>query len=240
MKETMRWFSDRMKLEVNVVRWGTFGTPLLLFPTAGGDAEEVERFHLIDALGPLLAAGRIKVYSCDSLAGRAMLEEKPAGYCAWLLNQYQLFVRYEMVPAIHADCRTSDIPIIVTGSSIGAFNSLSILCRFPDVFHKALCMSGTYDMQRFLKGDLGPDFYFASPLHFVPNLSGEQLDLLKTRFVLLASGQGRAENIGESWRVADVLGAKGIPNRVDPWGAEWHHDWPTWRHMLPQYLEEFL
>ena len=38
--------------------------------------------------------------------------------------------------------------------------------------------------------------------------------------------------------MAHVLGGKGIPNRVDAWGAEWHHDWPTWREMLPKYLGE--
>ena len=26
---------------------------------------------------------------------------------------------------------------------------------------------------------------------------------------------------------SNVLGAKGIPNRVDDWGPEWHHDWPV-------------
>jgi esterase/lipase superfamily enzyme len=56
--------------------------------------------------------------------------------------------------------------------------------------------------------------------------------------VLLASGEGKAENIGESFRVANVLGEKGVPNRVDSWGPEWPHDWPTWRKMLPQYLDE--
>jgi enterochelin esterase-like enzyme len=25
---------------------------------------------------------------------------------------------------------------------------------------------------------------------------------------------------------------------VDSWGADWHHDWVTWRKMLPQYLAE--
>ena len=40
--------------------------------------------------------------------------------------------------------------------------------------------------------------------------------------------------------IADVLGAKGIPNRVDPWGREWDHDWPSWRAMLPRYLDELL
>ncbi len=29
-----------------LVRWGTYGQPVLLFPTAGGDAEEIERFLL--------------------------------------------------------------------------------------------------------------------------------------------------------------------------------------------------
>ena len=32
------------------------------------------------------------------------------------------------------------------------------------------------------------------------------------------------------------LGAKGIPNRVDPWGEHYDHDWPTWREMPPLYL----
>jgi hypothetical protein len=25
---------------------------------------------------------------------------------------------------------------------------------------------------------------------------------------------------------------------VDNWGAEWDHEWTTWRAMLPQYLTE--
>ena len=54
-----------MQREVTLVRWGTVGQPVLLFPTAGGDAEEIERFQMIDVLAPLLDAGKIKVYSCD-------------------------------------------------------------------------------------------------------------------------------------------------------------------------------
>jgi esterase/lipase superfamily enzyme len=57
--------------------------------------------------------------------------------------------------------------------------------------------------------------------------------------VLLATGSGRWESPGESWRMAGVLGAKGIPNRVDDWGPAVDHDWPAWLAMLPQYLAEF-
>jgi esterase/lipase superfamily enzyme len=62
---------------------------------------------------------------------------------------------------------------------------------------------------------------------------------LRKRFILMATGEGRAENINESWTMARTLGALGVPNRVDSWGPEWHHDWPTWRNMLPKYLDEW-
>ena len=239
-KLSSRWRSDRLQREVTMVRWGTVGRPVLVFPTAGGDAEEIERFLMIDVLEPLIHAGRIKVYSCDSVAGQALLtREGSARYQMWVLNQFHQYVRHEVAPAIRNDCRTPDIEIWAAGASIGAFHAVAATCRFPDVFTRALGMSGTYDLRRFF--DAGPhdftdEFWVSSPVHFVPTLAGRHLDVLRERFVLLASGQGRAEDIGESWRMADVLGKKGIPNRVDPWGPDWHHDWITWRRMLPQYL----
>ena len=69
-------------------------------------------------------------------------------------------------------------------------------------------------------------------------LNGPQLDLLRRRYVVLAAGEGAWEDIGESWQMASALGAKEIPNRVDNWGPQWEHDWPTWHRMLPQYLGE--
>ena len=240
-KVVARWKSERLDREIALVRWGSFGQPVLLFPTAGGDAEEIERFLMIKVLAPLLDAGRIKIYSCDSAAGRALLaREGNARHQMWLQNQFHQYVRHEVVPAIRADCESPEIEIWAAGASIGAFHSIAAVCRFPDVFSRALAMSGTYDLRRFYDAtDFTDDFWVSSPVHFVPTLSGLHLDVLRTRFILIASGEGRAEDIGESWRMANVLGKQGIPNRVDPWGAQWHHDWETWREMLPKYLDEW-
>ena len=80
--------------------------PVLLFPTAGGDAEEVERNQLVAHLAPLIEDGRIKVYSCDSVAGQAMLDQEGSpAHRMWLFNQFHEAVAHEVVPAIHADCR---------------------------------------------------------------------------------------------------------------------------------------
>lgn len=244
MKTIGKWRSERLQREVTMVRWGTFGQPLLLFPTAGGDAEEIERMHLVGAIGPLIEAGKVKVYSCDSVAGAALLaREGTPQHQMWLQNQFHQYIRHEVVPAIRTDCKADDIQIWAAGASIGAFHSVAVVCRFPDVFVRACAMSGTYDLRRFfgVQGDdkFTDDFWVSSPLHFVPTLGGPHLEVLRSRFILLASGEGRAEDMGESWRMGNTLGKQGIPNRVDPWGPNWHHDWPTWREMLPKYLGEW-
>src|SRR6266487_2767599 len=182
MKTGERWYSGRLQREIALVRWGTLGTPVLVFPSAGGDAEEIERWGRVDACGQLLAAG----------------------------------------------------------ASIGAFNAVAALCRFPEVFRTAIGMSGSYQIGRFYDQAWSQDLYYSSPLQFLPGLDGPQLDLLRLRFAVLASGEGDWEDVGESRQMASALGAKGIPNRVDNWGPDWAHDWPTWRRMLPQYLSELI
>lgn len=240
MKETSTWWSSRLREEITLVRWGVTGKPVLLFPTAGGDAEEVERFHVVGSAADLLAAGRVKVYSCDSVAGRAMLrgDGTPADR-GRTQDMFQETIYHEIIPAIRSDCNDPDVTVISAGASIGAFNALACVVRYPDAFSHALCMSGTFELRRFIKdGDPGPRFWSSSPLQLVGRISDEHLDRLRKRFVLFASGEGEAEDIGESWRAAKILGDRGIPNRVDSWGKDWKHDWPLWRRMFPQYLGE--
>ncbi len=241
MKVTDRWYSERLGQDLTVARWGSYGSPVLLFPTAGGDAEEVERRQLIDVLDPLITAGRAKVYSVDSIAGRALAERRgSADYQLALFNGFHEAMAHEVIPAIHADLGGQRLPVTVAGASIGAFNALAITCRYPQLVRSALCMSGTYAIEEFLGGHVNDDLYYSSPLRFVPGLEGPALDTLRTRMIVLASGSGRWEDIGQSRAVAEVLGAKGIPNRVDDWGPSYDHDWPTWVEMLPLYLDDLL
>jgi esterase/lipase superfamily enzyme len=238
MKLTERWFSHRMQQEIGLARWGHYGTPVLVFPTAGGDAEEIERNNLVEACGELIDSGRVKLYSCDSVAGQAMVAKSGSlEYRMWLLNQFHQAVVNEVVPAVHADVG-SEQSIVTAGASIGAFNALAVLCRYPQFFGAAVCMSGTYSVERFFDGQVNQDLFFSSPVHFLPGYDGPLLETLRQRFAIVASGQGAWEDIGQSWYAAEVLGRKGIPNRVDPWGSEWDHEWPTWCRMLPQYLDE--
>src|SRR5262249_48971230 len=72
-KQAWTWTTHRLQEPARLVRWGHFGAPVLIFPTAGGDCEEIERFQLIAALGELIDRGRMKAYSVDGLGVRACL-----------------------------------------------------------------------------------------------------------------------------------------------------------------------
>ncbi len=240
MKHVETWWSDRVNQEVRVARWGVVGTPVLLFPTAGGDAEECERMGIVDALGGLLAAGRVKLYSVDSIAGRVWLRRDDPGHAAWLQNAFDACIAEEVLPAIRADCRSPGIEVVAAGASIGAFNAVATLCRHADAFRAAVGMSGTYDLSPWLGGHWSDDFFYSSPLHYLPGLGDDhpQLQAVRRRFVVLACGQGRWEDPGETWAMAHALGSRGVPNRVDLWSHGHDHDWPTWREMLPLYLDD--
>lgn len=242
MKRTSaEWFSNRIDGQMTLTRWGHWGQPVLIFPTAGGDSEEIERMQMIAAIAPLIEAGRIKVYSCDSVSGRALVEKQGSvAHRCWVLNGFEEAVAAEVIPAIHKDCGGHPIDVIAAGASIGAFHAAAVTCRYPHLFKAAIGMSGTYDLER-LFGIQGNEHYFySSPLAFVPGLGGDELDRLRQRFILMAYGEGRWENPAEAWGMERMLGAKGIPNRVDVWGKEWDHDWVTWRDMLPKYLNELV
>lgn len=241
LKQRHQWRSTELDMTTQIVRWGSFGMPLLLFPTAGGDAEEVERFYLIQKLAPFIHDRRLKVYSVDSVNGRSWLTDGSVAHRVWVQQQFDRFIANEVVPLIREDCQSESIEVMTAGASIGAFNALVSICRHPDLFNRAICMSGTFDLEKWLEGRWFDEYHHQSPIQFVPGLpEGWQLNQLRERFVLLATGQGKNEDPEESWKVAKALGQKAIPNRVDLWEADWEHDWMTWREMLPKYVQEML
>lgn len=243
-KRSEVWRSSFLAQEVQVARWGESGPPVLFFPTAGGDAEEVERHRMIAALAPLIESGRVQVFSCDSVPGRCWVsEEYASGHCSWVQNRFDEFLNQELAPYIRhlAEGRgLNGQGILATGASLGAFFALASVCRHPETFGHAICLSGKYDLEEFLDGEaMTLDFYYSSPLHFLPRLEDEtHLSRLRSRYVRLVNGRGAWERPEYARRVARILEEKGVPHALDDWGPRWDHDWPSWRRALPHYLDQ--
>jgi esterase/lipase superfamily enzyme len=241
-KETWTWSSTRLDGPARVARWGHFGTPVLLFPSAGGDYEEVERFHLVRALSPLIDAGRIKVFSVDGLAARAWLRGtgSPAD-CAQAQSAYDAYIDDEVVPFIRRDLHSDTVEIIGAGAAIGACSAVASLLRHPETFGSALALSGIFDLPKYLKSGFSPELGTFLPLHSVPALEeGPRLRDLRRRLVRLTSGEGDYEDPAESRRLSGALAARGIPHELELWGPGFAHTWGTWHEMLPRNLAPLL
>jgi esterase/lipase superfamily enzyme len=101
-------------------------------------------------------------------------------------------------------------------------------------------MSGTFDLERWVGDHWDENYYYNHPLDFLPGLDGAALKELQRSFFLLAVGLGRSDNPRNTLRFSRLLASKGIPNRVEVWGEDADHDWPTWRTMLPTFLDKLV
>ncbi len=235
------WYSGRVGKDMTVARWGWYGKPVLLFPTAAADCLDYERFLMVRVLRPLIDAGRIKLYTCESVTGEAwMNRDATPGHKAFMQARFDEYVHKELLPFIEADCEGYR-GYVAAGASLGAYNSINAAAKHPEWFSHVVAMSGTYDFDRWMDGHRDQNYYFNQPMYYLAGLpEGEQLDGIRRIRWVVATGQGRAEAPDESVRVANLLRGKGAHVDLEVWGHDAHHDWPTWRTMLPMFLDRLL
>ncbi len=233
-RQAWTWTTPRFKEPARLIRWGHFGAPVLIFPTAGGDFEEIERFNLITALGELIDQGRIKAYSVDGLGVRAWLSTRSTAAAATQLQDaYDSFLYEDVLQRIRLDCQNQRIEPILAGASRGAAIAIGTLCRHPDSFRAAIGVSGLYDWA----GDCATGW---QPLASLAAIAGPQLQKLRQRVIVLGTGEGDYERPDDSRHLSQTLAAKGIPCRLSLWGPARSHTWSTWRDLLPRMVAENL
>ena len=61
------WYSPSLNKNMEIAMYGHYGFALLLIPTAAADYLEYERFLLLDVIEPYISAGKVKVFSINSI-----------------------------------------------------------------------------------------------------------------------------------------------------------------------------
>jgi len=231
-----------------VICYGHFGRPVLVFPSEQGRARDFAANGMVGAVGDLIEAGRVKLYCVDSYDGMSWaardvpLEERARrhdAYESWILDQ--------VVPHIVQDCGGGGDGggIAAAGCSMGAFHALNFAFKRADIFPFAMCFSGNYDPATWHGwGERGDHAYFNNPTDYLPHLDGEHLNWLRSRLsVLLVCGQGQWEDstgaLESTKRLAGLLAEKGIRHELDLWGHDVPHDWPSWRAQIAHHLPRF-
>ncbi len=237
-KEIFGWHSPALNKHMEIVSYGHFGFALLLLPTAAADYLEYERFLMIDMLKPYIEAGKVKVFSINSINSESWLNSKMwPRHKAMRHVQFNEYVYEEVIP--HIKRMTSDeTPIILSGASFGALHSMNLFLKRPDLINGVIAMSGVYDLHEYTKGYTDEDVYFNSPMSYLPDLSDEwYLSRIRKGKIHILTGQGDYEAPEASRAFSALLSHKNIPHDLDVWGYDMKHDWPTWRKMLPYVID---
>src|SRR4029079_679362 len=216
-KWTTSWYSERLQKEMPIAVYGHYGIALLMIPTAAADYLEYERFQLIDAIGPAIEAGKVKVFSANSINTESwMNDQMDPRHKVIRHNQFNDYIYNEVVPFIRNNT-SWETPIITCGASFGALHSMNLFLKRPDLINGVIAMSGVYDLTEYTKGYYDEDVYFNSPQHYIPNLSDHNLleQIRRSHHIHLFSGSGSYEDPGASRTFAGILYGKGINYELD-------------------------
>ncbi len=230
--------------EGEVLVYGHYGRPLLVFPSQQGHPRDFEDRGMLEAVRELVDAGRVKIYCVESYDGQSWhLEDVPLEERARRHGAYEQWIADAVVPAIQADCGGRR-DVMAAGCSFGAYHAANFALKRADLFPLSICLSGVYDVSVVGWGERGDAVYFNNPMNYVQHLDGDHLDWLREHAsLLLVCGQGQWEDttgaLESTRRFAGLLGAKGLRHELDLWGHDVPHDWPSWRAQLAHHLPRF-
>lgn len=228
------FYSHTLGRDLDLMTYGHWGFPILLFPTSMGDAYQNKNFGLIDSVADKIDRGDIKIYTIESIDNESFYgKHLPPKSRISNYERYTKFLKDELIPFIQRDSNTHRIGI--GGCSFGAYHAANFAFKNPDLVDFLIAMSASFNIRNFLDGYFDDDVYFNNPIDFMPNAESWIYNHIK---IVLGTSDWdicRDDNIAMS----RLLGDKQINHWYDEkkWIA---HDWPLWNSMFPEYLNAFL
>ncbi|MFN3589802.1 MAG: alpha/beta fold hydrolase [Spirosomataceae bacterium] len=228
------YYSHILGKEIEFMVSGHWGYPILLFPTSMGNTYQNRDFGLIHTIEDLIEAGKVKVYSVDSIDFQSFYnKELPPNIKIYNYNLYTRFLHEEFVPMIQRTCQVHRIA--VAGCSFGGFHAANYAFKYPDTVNQLISMSGAFSISSFMNGYFDDNVYFNNPVDYLPKRDSWIYDHMQ---IILGTSDWdicRQDNLS----LSHLLAGKGIDHWFDE--KKWApHDWPLWRTMFPEYVRSFI
>lgn len=237
--EYHKWFSPHLGQEMELKVYGQVGRPLLVFPAQGGRFYEYEDFGMIAAIAGSIEAGRVQVFTVDSidLQSWANFMAAPAER-ARRHEDYDRYIVREVMPFIRSYGYGSG-KALTTGVSMGAYHAGNFFFRHPDCFDGCIALSGLFRLNHFIGDYMDDNVYFNTPLAYLQGLEDPAyLEQYRRSQIIVCVGQGAWEDEMrvDAAELRRILESKGVPAWIDFWGHDVNHDWPWWRVQMPYFL----
>ena len=171
-EEHVKWYSDRMGREMDVLVHGHAGAPVIVCPSSWGRFYEWKDFLMVETLADKLDAGYIQLFGVDSHCAESWYNDQiPPRERVRRHNVWEDYLLSEVVPFIRS--RNSNEFLITAGVSFGAYLAVNFAFKHPDLVRKTVGISGSYRIQRLLDGYYEEDAYLNCPVAYMSGLADE-------------------------------------------------------------------
>ena len=240
-REYHRWWSPRLRRNMEILIFGHAGARVLVFPTRNARFYEYENLRLLEQNRHKIEAGQLQLFCVDSIDSESF-------YCWWAHPygriqrhiQYEEYILNEVYPLMN---RINSHPCTIShGCSLGAFHAANIAIRHPHLFNKLCVFSGRFDLSMQIEyfadlfsGFYNDDIYFHTPAHFLPGLQcRKRINDLKKMDIILVIGR-EDPFLNNNIYISQVLNSKGIHHQLHIWDERAHSGF-YWRKMVRLYL----
>lgn len=229
-EEYVRWYSPTLSKNFEMLIYGHFGTPVIVFPTTMGSYFQAKDTRLVHSAAQLVNDGKVKLYCVDSIDKHSWYNKRihPADR---IRNHevYDRFICEEIIGSLRHSYGVQKVA--VAGASFGGYHAVNFAFKHPDLVSHVFSMSGAFDIRSFMDGYYGDDVYFNNPVDYLPGNNNPDLWNLK-----ITLGYGEWDICkDDNLHLSHLLNQKGISHWLDEF--KWaDHDWPLWKQMFPKYL----
>ncbi|MGD1006511.1 MAG: esterase [Ignavibacteriaceae bacterium] len=235
-EEYHKWHSNDLDREFEMLVFGHYGYPIILFPTFNAHYWEAKDFGLINSASYLIDSGQIKIYCPDGVDCLSWDNNsiEPANkvitqiaYEKTILNDVIGFVKHE----------TSLERVGVAGCNFGAYHALNLAFKHPDKVEKLICIGGFFDIKQFIYNYYDDNCYFNNPPDYLPNLTDNRyLNQFKTMKIILGIDESD-QYLEQNKNISGILRSKSVNHWLDVRPNN-GHNWEFRREVFPKYLAQ--
>ena len=241
-------YSPALDRDMECKVYGHAGRPVLFIPCQDGRFFDFENFHMTDAWAPFIDAGRVMVFSIDTIDRETWSDKGGDPY--WRIRRYEQWIHFitdEMVPFMRAMVNehngwTGYPGIIAFGCSLGATHAANLFFRFPQLFDGMLALSGIYTAACGFDGYMDEVVYRNSPVDYLSGMSADHpfIEEYRRHRGIICVGQGPWEVPETTRRIAELNAEKNMGLWVDFWGYDCSHDWDWWYKQVAYFVPHLL
>ncbi|WP_298578889.1 alpha/beta hydrolase-fold protein [uncultured Olegusella sp.] len=233
--------SSCLNEDLDVIVYGSGGTPLIVFPSFDFSAGSWETGGMVDALTEFIETKKIQLFCTDSVDGSSWYARSAdLTYRSDRQKAFLEYVQTELLPYVKKTSRSRRKPLLV-GCGAGATNAAATLLKDPSLYGGLLALSGAFDARFYSDGVTTLDWLSCSPIDLMQNLTAAQLKQLNEIPLAFVCGQSPDETGAETMRHMDERMAElGIHASFEYWGFDVSHNWYWWKKMACELVPAVL